>query len=145
MGRIDEAHIILEKTAGSSFASLEMSSIRESLMGEKERGGGFLKKTSCTSIDRYFSGCTTAGDRHQCIYVFRRHDFQDHEQSSGVDAGLLQQIVINGACTLFTLVAIATVDKWDGKPLMIIVRLEWNKPDRDGFDGTDNEGPHSGK
>ena len=29
------------------------------------------------------------------------------------------QIVINGSCALFTLVAIATVDKWGRRPLML--------------------------
>ena len=41
-------------------------------------------------------------------------------QSTGVDAGLLQQIVINGACMIFTIIAIATVDRWGRKPLMIV-------------------------
>jgi MFS family permease len=36
-----------------------------------------------------------------------------------VDAGLLQQFIINGAGVLFTFVAIATVDKWGRKPLML--------------------------
>ncbi|HEV2328660.1 MAG TPA: MFS transporter [Verrucomicrobiae bacterium] len=40
--------------------------------------------------------------------------------STGVDAGLLTQIVINGTCVMFTLVAIATVDKWGRKPLMVL-------------------------
>jgi MFS family permease len=40
--------------------------------------------------------------------------------STGVDAGLLQQAVINGACVLFTIVAIATVDRWGRKPLMLL-------------------------
>ena len=37
-----------------------------------------------------------------------------------MDAGLLQQIIINGAGVLFTLIAIATVDRWGRKPLMIV-------------------------
>jgi MFS family permease len=46
--------------------------------------------------------------------------FKTMSASTGVDAGLLTQIVINGTCTLFTLVAIATVDKWGRKPLMLV-------------------------
>jgi MFS family permease len=37
-----------------------------------------------------------------------------------VDAGLLQQIIINGSSALATVVAIATVDIWGRRPLMIL-------------------------
>jgi MFS family permease len=40
--------------------------------------------------------------------------------STGGDAGLLQQAIINGACVVFTLVAIATVDRWGRRPLMLL-------------------------
>jgi MFS family permease len=46
--------------------------------------------------------------------------FKTLSASTGVDAGLLQQIIINGAGVLFTLIAIAAVDKWGRKPLMLI-------------------------
>ena len=46
--------------------------------------------------------------------------FKTMSASTGVDAGLLQQIIINGAGVLFTLIAIATVDKWGRKPLMLV-------------------------
>jgi MFS family permease len=46
--------------------------------------------------------------------------FKSLGSSTGVDAGLLQQVIINGAGALFTLVAIATVDQWGRKPLMLI-------------------------
>jgi MFS family permease len=32
----------------------------------------------------------------------------------------LTQIVINGACVLFTVIAIATVDRWGRRPLMLL-------------------------
>jgi MFS family permease len=44
--------------------------------------------------------------------------FKNMSASTGVDAGMLQQIVIGGASALSTIVAIATVDKWGRKPLM---------------------------
>ena len=33
-------------------------------------------------------------------------------EHAGVDAGLLTQIIINGSCVVFTVIAIATVDRW---------------------------------
>jgi MFS family permease len=46
--------------------------------------------------------------------------FKTMSASTGVDSGLLQQIIINGAGVLFTLIAIAAVDNWGRKPLMLI-------------------------
>ena len=46
--------------------------------------------------------------------------FRNMSASTGVDAGLLQQAIINGSCVLFTLVAIATVDRWGRRPLMLL-------------------------
>ena len=46
--------------------------------------------------------------------------FKTMSQSTGVDAGLLQQIVINGAGVFFTLIAIASVDRWGRRPLMLV-------------------------
>jgi sugar porter (SP) family MFS transporter len=46
--------------------------------------------------------------------------FKNMSAQTGVDAGLLQQIVINGSMVLFTVVAIASVDRWGRKPLMIV-------------------------
>ena len=46
--------------------------------------------------------------------------FRNMSASTGVDAGLLQQAVINGSCVLFTLVAIASVDRWGRRPLMLL-------------------------
>ncbi len=46
--------------------------------------------------------------------------FKNLSASAGVDAGLFQQIVINGVCMLFTVVAIATVDRWGRRPLMFV-------------------------
>ena len=46
--------------------------------------------------------------------------FKNMSASTGVDAGMLQQIVIGGASALSTVVAIASVDKWGRKPLMYL-------------------------
>lgn len=46
--------------------------------------------------------------------------FKTSERRSGVDAGLLQQFIINGAGVLFTVIAIAPVRKWGRRPLMLL-------------------------
>jgi MFS family permease len=46
--------------------------------------------------------------------------FKTMSDSVQLDAGLLQQILINGSGVLFTLIAIATVDQWGRKPLMLV-------------------------
>ena len=46
--------------------------------------------------------------------------FKNMSASTGVDAGMLQQIIIGGASALSTVVAIATVDHWGRKPLMFL-------------------------
>src|SRR5438876_1227555 len=42
--------------------------------------------------------------------------FKNMSASTGVEAGMLQQIIVGGASACATLVAIATVDKWGRKP-----------------------------
>ncbi len=46
--------------------------------------------------------------------------FKHMSASTGVDAGMLQQIIVGGASALSTVVAIASVDKWGRKPLMFL-------------------------
>jgi MFS family permease len=46
--------------------------------------------------------------------------FKSLSASTGVDAGLLQQFIINGAGVLFTIIAIASVDRWGRRPLMLL-------------------------
>jgi SP family xylose:H+ symportor-like MFS transporter len=46
--------------------------------------------------------------------------FKTLSAKTAVDAGLLTQIIINGSCVVFTVIAIATVDKWGRRPLMLV-------------------------
>ena len=120
-GRSEVAYAILDKVGGSTFANIEITGIRESQAGEKGSwrdvvsprlrlplllgvGLAVLQQVTGINVFMYF-GATI---------------FKTMSRSTGVDAGLLQQIVINGACTIFTLIAIATVDRLGRKPLMII-------------------------
>ena len=46
--------------------------------------------------------------------------FNNMSDKTGVDAGMLAQAIIGGSGVFFTLIAIATVDKWGRKPLMFL-------------------------
>ena len=124
MRREDEARDILDKVGGPGFAAAELASIRDSLAGEKGTWGelfsprlrlplaigialAILQQVTGINVFMYF-GATI---------------FKTMSQSTGVDAGLLQQIIINGSGVFFTLIAIATVDHWGRKPLMLVGAL----------------------
>ncbi len=123
-GRGDEAHDILTKVGGSSFANIEISGIRESLSGEKGSWGEvFSKRLRLPLLLGISLAILQQVTGINVFMYFGATIFKTMSQSTGVNAGLLQQIVINGSCTLFTIIAIATVDKWGRKPLMIIGAL----------------------
>jgi sugar porter (SP) family MFS transporter len=120
-GHDDNAKQILEKVGGPEFAGTEFNSIKTALSQEKGTWGelfsaglrrplwigillAILQQVTGINVFMYF-GATI---------------FKTLSASTGVDAGLLQQLIINGAGVLFTLIAIATVDQWGRKPLMFI-------------------------
>lgn len=122
--RTDQARAILKKIGGDEFAEVECHQITASLALEKGTwsevfsramwfpllvgiGLAILQQITGINVFMYF-GATI---------------FKNLSASTGVDSGLLQQIIINGAGVLFTLVAIATVDHWGRKPLMLIGAL----------------------
>ncbi len=119
--REERARRILEKVGGPEFAGAEFDSIKTSLSQEKGTWGelfsarlrlplaigvllAILQQVTGINVFMYF-GATI---------------FKTMSASTGVDAGLLQQMIINGAGVFFTLIAIATVDHWGRKPLMFI-------------------------
>lgn len=120
-GRGEASRHVLERVGGAEFAVKEVEIIRRSLAGERGSWGevfshrlrlplalgialAVLQQVTGINVFMYF-GATI---------------FKTMSQSTGVDAGLLQQIVINGAGVLFTLIAIASVDRWGRRPLMLI-------------------------
>jgi MFS family permease len=46
--------------------------------------------------------------------------FRNMSAATGVDAGMLQQLIVGGASMIATIVAIATVDRWGRRPLMLL-------------------------
>jgi len=121
MSRVEQARAILARVGGRGFADTEIASIRESLSGEKGTWGELFSRRLrlplmigiALAILQQVTGINV-------FMYFGATIFKNMSQSTGVDAGLLQQIIINGSCTLFTLIAIASVDRWGRRPLMLI-------------------------
>lgn len=119
--REEESRAILARVGGTDFASREFQSIKASLAGEM---GTWAELFSVRLRVPLFVGiCLAILQQVTGINVFLYFGatiFKSLSASTGVDAGLLQQVIINGAGVLFTSVAIATVDKWGRKPLMLV-------------------------
>jgi sugar porter (SP) family MFS transporter len=117
----DEAKRILEKVGGEEFAAAEFLSIKTALLGEKGTLGELFSAKMRAPL--LIGGLLAVLQQVTGVNVFLYFGatiFKTLSASTGVDAGLLQQLIINGAGVLFTLIAIATVDKWGRKPLMFI-------------------------
>jgi len=119
--RDDRARAILAKVAGNEFAQRESAAIRESLMGEesswRELFSRRLKVPLILGISLAILQQVTG------INVFMYFGitiFNNMSDKTGVDAGMLAQVIIGGSGVFFTLIAIATVDKWGRKPLMFV-------------------------
>lgn len=121
MRRGDEARAILARVGGGAFAAEESASIRAALAQEKGTWGELFSRTLrlpllvgiALAILQQVTGINV-------FMYFGATIFKNLSASTGVDAGLLQQFIINGSGVVFTLIAIATVDKWGRKPLMLV-------------------------
>jgi sugar porter (SP) family MFS transporter len=123
-GREDKARTILGKVGGSEFAAAESASIRTALSGQQGTWGEvFSRKLRLPLLVGIALAVLQQVTGINVFLYFGATIFKNMSASTGVDAGLLQQIVINGACVIFTVVAIATVDQWGRKPLMILGTL----------------------
>ena len=119
--RDDEAKAILTKVAGSGFAEVEFNAIRAGLAQEQGTWAELFSRTFrvplllgiALAILQQITGINV-------FMYFGATIFKGLSASTGVDSGLLQQIIINGAGVFFTLIAIATVDHWGRKPLMLL-------------------------
>jgi sugar porter (SP) family MFS transporter len=121
MNRAGEARVILDKVGGSDFAAAEAADIRDSLAGEKGTWSElFSQKLRLPLLLGIALAILQQVTGINVFLYFGATIFKSMSASTGVDAGLLQQIVINGACMLFTVIAIATVDQWGRRPLMIV-------------------------
>ena len=119
--REGEARSILARVAGESFAAAELAEIRAALQQERGTWGELFsaKLRRPLAIGIALAVLQQVTGINVFMY-FGATIFRNMSQSTGVDAGLLQQLIINGAGVLFTVVAIATVDRWGRRPLMLL-------------------------
>lgn len=119
-GRQEEALKVLGKVGGSRFAQLESQAIRDSLAAER---GTWAEVFSRALRLPLIVGVSLAILQQvtgiNVFMYFGASIFKSLSASTGVDAGLLQQIIINGASLVFAVIASLTVDRWGRKPLMI--------------------------
>jgi sugar porter (SP) family MFS transporter len=119
--REEAARGTLVRVGGAQFAAAEFAAIQAALAAEKGTWGEVfspkLRRPLLVGIALAILQQVTGIN---VFLYFGATIFKNMSTQTGVDAGLLQQIVINGAGVLFTLIAIATVDKWGRKPLMIL-------------------------
>ncbi len=121
MNRAEEAQATLAKVAGEDFAAAELASIRAALSEEKGNWAELFSRSLrlplgvgiLLAILQQVTGINV-------FLYFGTTIFKNMSASTGVDAGMLQQIIVGGASALSTVVAIASVDKWGRRPLMLL-------------------------
>jgi sugar porter (SP) family MFS transporter len=117
----DRARQILEKVGGRAFAAAEFNSIRSALsQGRGTWAELFSRKLFLPLAIGIALAVLQQVTGINVFLYFGATIFKTLGDRTGVDAGLLTQIIINGACVLFTVIAIATVDKWGRRPLMLL-------------------------
>jgi len=117
----DKARQILEKVGGTDFAGAEFKSIKAALSAEQGTWGElFSRKLRRPLLIGIALAVLQQVTGINVFLYFGATIFKTMSQSAHVDAGLLTQIIINGTGVLFTVIAIATVDKWGRRPLMLV-------------------------
>jgi sugar porter (SP) family MFS transporter len=121
MGQTEEAGRVLARVGGTAFARTELATIRDALSAERGTWAELCSRSLrlplvvgiLLAILQQVTGINV-------FLYFGTTIFKNMSASTGVEAGMLQQIIIGGASALSTLVAIATVDHWGRKPLMFL-------------------------
>ena len=121
MKREERAKTILRKVGGPVFAETEFASIQAALA---QANSSWVELLSPQLRLPLLIGIALAVLQQvtgiNVFMYFGATIFKSMSASTGVDAGLLQQVIINGAGVLFTVIAIATVDRWGRRPLMFL-------------------------
>ncbi len=120
-GRAEEARAVLTRVGGETHAEVELASIREALRAEKgtwsELFSSALRRPLAIGIALAILQQVTGIN---VFLYFGTTIFKNLSASTGVEGGMLQQLVVGAFSAVATFVAIATVDKWGRKPLMIL-------------------------
>jgi sugar porter (SP) family MFS transporter len=120
-GRGEKARRILEKVAGPAFAASEHDAIKAALSQEQGTWSELFSRRLRLPLAIGILLATLQQITGINVFLyFGATIFKTLSAKTGVDAGLLTQIIINGSCIVFTVIAIATVDKWGRRPLMLI-------------------------
>ncbi len=119
--RSEEAIAILTRVAGEEHARVEVQAIASALSQTqgtwRELTGGALRFPLlvgiCLAVLQQVTGINV-------FIYFGTTIFKNMSAATGVDAGMLQQIIIGGASMISTVVAVLTVDRWGRRPLMLL-------------------------
>jgi sugar porter (SP) family MFS transporter len=117
----EKARGIMARIGGDQFAATELAGIKAAL--DKAKGSWAELGSARLRLPLLVGIALAVLQQITGINVFMYFGatiFKNMSASTGVDAGLLQQIVINGTCMLFTVVAIFTVDRWGRRPLLFV-------------------------
>ncbi len=121
MGRDEEARVILAKVGGAAFAADEFAGMKAAMSRDQGTWSALLSPRLRRPLLLGIALAVLQQVTGINIFMyFGATIFRNMSASTGVDAGLLQQAVINGSCVLFTLIAIASVDRWGRRPLMLL-------------------------
>ena len=117
----ERARVILSKVAGEEFAAAESAAIRESLAGEQGTWGELFSPRLAVPLALGVALAILQQVTGINVFMyFGTTIFNNLSSKTGIDAGMLNQAIIGGSGVLFTVIAIATVDKWGRKPLMFL-------------------------
>ena len=119
--RDEQALAIFTKVAGAQFAESESAAVRESLMGEQGTWRElFSRRLAVPLLLGVLLAILQQVTGINVFMYFGTTIFNNMSSQTGMDAGMLSQAIIGGSGVLFTVIAIATVDKWGRKPLMYL-------------------------
>jgi len=117
-GRPDQAEAILTRIGGPDVAEVELAAIRQAIA---EESGSLVQLFQPGMRTALVIGIVLAVLQQvtgiNVFLYFAPEIFK--KMGSGVDAALLQQVVVGAVNVAFTVVAIRTVDLWGRKPLML--------------------------